>query len=219
MRNCAARRRISNGASGCRNHGERSHSLGFPSCAAACARHRGRRGFLSAASPSIPPHRNGLGGVSHRPLGLPDCPDGARSQYRAASCCAGAIRSGSKIRVTWTRRYCSARWGRRSSHPSGRTGHEIESIRTGVRAKKPAAVYLTPAHQFPLQCEAKRHLAGLLTHDRFAIVRKDICGLLLGFAAFHEREIRAGVIGLSKALGDLPRKEIRQYGKGRRIAE
>ena len=56
-------------------------------------------------------------------------------------------------------------------------------------------------------------------HPFVADLRKDICGLLLGFAAFHEREIRAGVIGLSKALGDLPRKEIRQYGKGRRIAE
>jgi GntR family transcriptional regulator/MocR family aminotransferase len=87
-----------------------------------------------------------------------------------------------------------------------------------------------------LQWEAKRHLAGLLTLpgiqaglntpaylvngmssqrasalakklnieawplDRFAPDRKDVRGLLLGFAAFNESEIRAGVIGLAKAL-------------------
>lgn len=111
------------------------------------------------------------------------------------------------------------------------------------------------ARRDALQSEAKRYLAGLLKLpeiqaglntpayllngmtsqyaasqtrklnieawplDRFAIERKDIRGLLLGFAAFDEREIRAGVIGLSKALGDFRREEIRQDGKGRRIAE
>jgi GntR family transcriptional regulator / MocR family aminotransferase len=39
--------------------------------------------------------------------------------------------------------------------------------------------------------------------DRFAIARKDLRGLVLGFAAFNEREIRAGVVALSTALGSL----------------
>jgi GntR family transcriptional regulator / MocR family aminotransferase len=36
--------------------------------------------------------------------------------------------------------------------------------------------------------------------DRFAIARKDLRGLILGFAAFNEREIRSGVMELSRAL-------------------
>lgn len=36
--------------------------------------------------------------------------------------------------------------------------------------------------------------------DQFALKRRDIRGLLLGFAAFTEREIRTGVLGLAKAL-------------------
>jgi GntR family transcriptional regulator/MocR family aminotransferase len=87
-----------------------------------------------------------------------------------------------------------------------------------------------------LQEEAKRHLAGVLALpeiqaglntpayllngttsqqavelaskadieawplDRFAIARRDLSGLVLGFAAFNEREIRAAVIKLARAL-------------------
>jgi GntR family transcriptional regulator/MocR family aminotransferase len=40
--------------------------------------------------------------------------------------------------------------------------------------------------------------------DRFAIERTDLHGLVLGFAAFNERAIRAGAIALSRALGDPP---------------
>ena len=91
-----------------------------------------------------------------------------------------------------------------------------------------------------LQSEAKRHLAGILTLpgiqaglntpaylsngmtsqraaalakqldleawplDRFALARTDLRGLLLGFAAFNEREIRAGIAALAKALLPAP---------------
>jgi GntR family transcriptional regulator / MocR family aminotransferase len=40
--------------------------------------------------------------------------------------------------------------------------------------------------------------------DRFAIARTDLRGLVLGFAAFDKREIRAGVIALAKALAAGP---------------
>ena len=45
-------------------------------------------------------------------------------------------------------------------------------------------------------------LAGLevWTLDRFAFKRKDLNGFLLGFAAFHERELRAAVVILSRSL-------------------
>jgi len=91
-----------------------------------------------------------------------------------------------------------------------------------------------------LQSEARRHLAGLLALpeiqaglntpafllngmtsqrasslarkldietwplDRFTIARTDLHGLVLGFAAFTEREIRAGVIALARALAAPP---------------
>lgn len=38
--------------------------------------------------------------------------------------------------------------------------------------------------------------------DRFALRRRDLRGLLLGFAAFRPREIRAGVEALARALGN-----------------
>jgi GntR family transcriptional regulator/MocR family aminotransferase len=37
--------------------------------------------------------------------------------------------------------------------------------------------------------------------DRYAIVRRDLRGLILGFAAFNAREIRGGVTELARALG------------------
>jgi len=40
--------------------------------------------------------------------------------------------------------------------------------------------------------------------DLFSIARKDLRGLVLGFAPFNEREIRAGVIELARALGSVP---------------
>ena len=36
--------------------------------------------------------------------------------------------------------------------------------------------------------------------DRYCIGRKDLHGLILGFAAFNEREIRSGAIKLARAL-------------------
>ena len=36
--------------------------------------------------------------------------------------------------------------------------------------------------------------------ERFALKRRDLRGLLLGFAALTEAEIRAGVLGLARAL-------------------
>ena len=36
--------------------------------------------------------------------------------------------------------------------------------------------------------------------DRLSLRRRDLRGVLLGFAAFTEREIRTGVLGLAKAL-------------------
>ena len=40
--------------------------------------------------------------------------------------------------------------------------------------------------------------------DLFSITRKDLRGLVLGFAPFNEREIRAGVIELARALSSVP---------------
>ena len=40
--------------------------------------------------------------------------------------------------------------------------------------------------------------------DLFSIARKDLRGLVLGFAPFNEREIRAGVIELARALTGVP---------------
>lgn len=47
---------------------------------------------------------------------------------------------------------------------------------------------------------AQQHSVEVWPLDRFAIARKDLRGLVLGFAAFNEREIRSGVIALARAL-------------------
>jgi GntR family transcriptional regulator/MocR family aminotransferase len=49
---------------------------------------------------------------------------------------------------------------------------------------------------------ARASLAGIEAWplSRLCLRRKDLQGLLLGFAAFREREIRAGVVGLARAL-------------------
>jgi GntR family transcriptional regulator/MocR family aminotransferase len=46
--------------------------------------------------------------------------------------------------------------------------------------------------------------------DRFSIQRRDIRGLLVGFAAFDEREIRRGVLALAQALNGSKVKFIRR---------
>jgi GntR family transcriptional regulator / MocR family aminotransferase len=52
------------------------------------------------------------------------------------------------------------------------------------------------------QAEAAASARGIeaLALSRFALKRSDVRGLLLGFAAFEEREIRRGIIGLATAL-------------------
>jgi GntR family transcriptional regulator / MocR family aminotransferase len=44
--------------------------------------------------------------------------------------------------------------------------------------------------------------------DQFALKRRDLRVLLLGFAPFTDREIRAGVLALAKALSG-PRRDLR----------
>jgi len=46
--------------------------------------------------------------------------------------------------------------------------------------------------------------------DRFSIQRRDMRGLLVGFAAFDEREIRRGVLALAQALSGAKVKFIRR---------
>jgi GntR family transcriptional regulator/MocR family aminotransferase len=38
--------------------------------------------------------------------------------------------------------------------------------------------------------------------DRYALQRRDLRGLLLGFAAFTERQIHDGVVALARSIGD-----------------
>jgi GntR family transcriptional regulator/MocR family aminotransferase len=44
--------------------------------------------------------------------------------------------------------------------------------------------------------------------DRFALQRRDLRGLLLGFAAFNQSEIRKGILGLAKALSSHKLKSL-----------
>jgi GntR family transcriptional regulator / MocR family aminotransferase len=60
-------------------------------------------------------------------------------------------------------------------------------LRSGLNSKEAAA-------------RANAHGIETWPLDRFALRRRDLNGLLLGFAAFNEREIRAGVQTLARAL-------------------
>jgi GntR family transcriptional regulator/MocR family aminotransferase len=48
--------------------------------------------------------------------------------------------------------------------------------------------------------QAARHALDLWPLDRFALERRDLRGLLLGFAAFGDRQIRDGVLALTRAI-------------------
>jgi DNA-binding transcriptional MocR family regulator len=47
---------------------------------------------------------------------------------------------------------------------------------------------------------AQKHDIECWPLDGFALERKDLRGLVLGFAAFDERQIRDGVVQLARAL-------------------
>ncbi|HEY3742751.1 MAG TPA: PLP-dependent aminotransferase family protein [Bryobacteraceae bacterium] len=94
-------------------------------------------------------------------------------------------------------------------------GTRLESLRTEVNRHLAGVLALpeiqaglnTPAFLLNENLSSGRAVALAQQHnveawplDRFAIARKDLRGLVLGFAAFNEREIRSGVTALARAL-------------------
>jgi GntR family transcriptional regulator/MocR family aminotransferase len=75
---------------------------------------------------------------------------------------------------------------------------EIPSIQAGLIT--PALLRNGMTSQQAEQTAAKHGIESMAL-DRFVLSRTDIHGLLLGFAAFNEGEIREGVIALATALG------------------
>jgi DNA-binding transcriptional MocR family regulator len=61
---------------------------------------------------------------------------------------------------------------------------------------------ITAAAAAPMPAPAAtRHGLDVWALDRYALRRRDLRGLVLGFAAFTERELRDAVATLARALG------------------
>jgi GntR family transcriptional regulator / MocR family aminotransferase len=85
--------------------------------------------------------------------------------------------------------------------------HEVERYLGGaLRLPEIPAGLSTPAYlgrsisSRELVERGKRHDLDLWSLDRFAIERRDLRGLLLGFAAFTERQLREGVVALASVI-------------------
>jgi GntR family transcriptional regulator/MocR family aminotransferase len=87
--------------------------------------------------------------------------------------------------------------------------HELERYLAGVvRLPEVQAGLSTPAFlprgvSAPLVvAHGARHALDLWSLDRFALQRRDLRGLCLGFAAFSERQLHDGVVALARAIDE-----------------